>query len=78
MTVSPPADPILNSPYAEPGRHRELSEDGLSPGLSTKVGQEEMDFARTDLAGLAFRENALVNGVRDQVTRWRARARTGT
>ena len=52
------------------GRRRSVYYVPVAPKVR-KSSQAELDFSIEDAAGRAFRENALVNGVREQVDRWR-------
>ena len=52
------------------GRRRSAYYVPVAP-KGRKSSQAELDFSMEDAAGRAFLENALVNGVREQVDRWR-------
>jgi type III restriction enzyme len=83
-------DPILNSPYGPPERHFELGPDGPTgtildgrrpsesfiPVPRPKKGTEQqtLDF---DVTGERREENSLINDIRFEVERWRARGYPG-
>ena len=80
------SDPVLNGPYDLPERHFEIGRDGptglVLPGRrrseswvpvprvrkSTAGAQQALDF---DLTGERRQPNPLINGIREQVDRWR-------
>jgi type III restriction enzyme len=90
MTAIDLTNPILNSPYAPPERHFELGPDGPTgaiidgrrpsesfiPVPRPKKGsaQQALDF---DLTGERRETNSLINDIRFEVERWRARGYSG-
>ena len=90
MTVSDLANPILNSPYEAPERHFELGADGPTgeifdgrrpsesfipvPRPKKGTAQQSLDF---DVTGERRELNSLINDIRFEVDRWRARGYPG-
>lgn len=63
------------SQVIEQDRRRSLYYVPVTP-KSRKTGQQDFNFAHEDAEGRAFRPNALVNGIREQVDRWRREVST--
>jgi type III restriction enzyme len=78
-------NPILNSPYAEPGRHFRFSDEGITneivsgrrtssyfiPIARPKKKGKQLQFD-TEWTQDRIEENRLVNQIRERITRWRA------
>ncbi|MEX1164393.1 MAG: DEAD/DEAH box helicase family protein [Nitriliruptor sp.] len=83
-------DPILNSPFEEPGRHFRFSDDGITdeiveerrrsgyfvPVPSARVQQPQLEL-ETQWTQDRYRPNDFINEVRDYVARWRAAGHDG-
>lgn len=90
MASSDLSNPILNSPYTPPERHFELGPDGPTgvirdgrrpsesfipvPRPKKGTAQQTLDF---DITGERREENSLINDIRFEVDRWRARGYPG-
>jgi type III restriction enzyme len=84
------SNPIINSPYKPPERHFELGPDGPTgitrdgrrrsesfvpvPRPKKGTAQQTLDF---DITGERREENSLINDIRFEVDRWRARGYPG-
>jgi type III restriction enzyme len=90
VATSDLTNPILNSPFEPPTRHFELGPDGPTgvirdgrrpsesfvpvPRPKKGTAQQTLDF---DLTGERREENSLINDIRFEVDRWRARGYPG-
>lgn len=84
-------NPVINSPYAEPGRHFKFTDDGITneiveqrrvssyfmpiPASKKKGKQAVLD---TEWTQDRVEENKFINEIRFQVNRWRINGRPGT
>jgi type III restriction enzyme len=91
MTVDTIANPILNSPYEPPAQHFELGPDGPTgeikdgrrpsesfiPIPASQKGKDSQAALDFDATGERREKNSLINDIRFEVDRWRARSYPG-
>src|SRR4051794_33213584 len=91
MGVDAIQNPILNSPYEAPDHHFELGPDGPTgqikdgrrasesfiPIPASKKGKNAQTALDFDATGERREKNSLINDIRFEVDRWRARSYPG-